>query len=87
MRGEAELTQHELAERSGVHRQSIARLELGTREPSWEMVQKLARALGVPVGRFTDPALIPTEKAPRPRRRPRKAAGRVKPATRKGKRK
>jgi transcriptional regulator with XRE-family HTH domain len=47
LRADAKLTQEELAERSGAHRQTIARLELGTRQPTWETVQLLAAALGV----------------------------------------
>ena len=46
-RAAAKMTQHELAERSGIHRQAIAKLELGDRQPTWETVQALARALGV----------------------------------------
>jgi transcriptional regulator with XRE-family HTH domain len=47
VRAAAKMTQHELAERSGVHRQTIAQLETGVRQPTWETVQALARALGV----------------------------------------
>jgi transcriptional regulator with XRE-family HTH domain len=37
----------DLAERSGVHRQSIWKMEQGQREPSWPTVLALAGALGV----------------------------------------
>jgi transcriptional regulator with XRE-family HTH domain len=47
LRAAAKLTQEELAERAGIHRQTIARLELGTRKPAWDSVLALARALGV----------------------------------------
>jgi transcriptional regulator with XRE-family HTH domain len=72
VRAAAKMTQHELAERSGVHRQTIARLELGTREPTWETVQALARALGVSCQAFeTQPAEAetpPAKKTPRKRK-------------------
>jgi transcriptional regulator with XRE-family HTH domain len=47
LRGAAKLTQHELAERTGLHRQAIAKLETGVTRPTWDTVQALARALGV----------------------------------------
>jgi transcriptional regulator with XRE-family HTH domain len=59
LRDDAKMTQHELADRSGVHRQSIARLELGSMAPSWHMVMLLARALNVSVTAFVDPEIIP----------------------------
>ncbi len=88
-RADAKMTQHELAERSGVHRQTIARLELGTREPTWQTVQLLAGALGVDCRVFGDPSLQPPAAEPsKPRGRPRKDAGQDEPApakkTRKG---
>jgi transcriptional regulator with XRE-family HTH domain len=57
VRAEAKMTQYELADRSGLHRQTIARLELGERQPSWETVQILADVLGVDFSAFADPAL------------------------------
>jgi transcriptional regulator with XRE-family HTH domain len=75
VRAAAKMTQRELADRSGVHRQTIAQLELGTREPTWYTVQLLADALGVDCSVFLDPAL-------------RKNAGQAEPtAKRKPKRK
>jgi transcriptional regulator with XRE-family HTH domain len=59
LRTDAKMTQHELAERAGVTRGAVARMEIGTREPSWIMVQKLAHALNVPVSAFVDPEIIP----------------------------
>jgi DNA-binding XRE family transcriptional regulator len=47
LRAAAKMTQHELAERSGIHRQTIARIELGDHQPSWQTALALARALGV----------------------------------------
>lgn len=59
LRDNAKMTQSELAERAGVARVTVARMEIGEREPSWVMVQKLARALNVPVAEFVDPSIIP----------------------------
>lgn len=47
------LTQTALAASAGMHRQVVAKLELGTNEPSWPSVIKLAEALGVNVSVFT----------------------------------
>jgi transcriptional regulator with XRE-family HTH domain len=55
LRAKAGLTQAELAAKSGLHRQMIARFELGTRGPSWESAVALAAALGVSVQEFVGP--------------------------------
>jgi len=47
LRTEAYLSQKELAERSGVHRTTIMRLELGRQKPHGSTLRKLAGALGV----------------------------------------
>jgi transcriptional regulator with XRE-family HTH domain len=71
LRGEAGLTQEQLAEKAGVKRDAVARWERGTREPSWSNVVALADALGVSTEAFRhEPGPAP---AP-PRGRPRKAA-------------
>jgi putative transcriptional regulator len=76
LRTEAKLTQQELAERAGSHRQTIAHLEMGTRSPSWDTVRALCRALGVSCTAFeTDE---PAGPPPAPRGRPRKDGGEVK---------
>lgn len=74
VREAAGLTQDQLAERAGLYKFSIAKLEQGVREPTWATVQTLARALGVTCDAFTDPELQPpAESEPaRPRSRPRK---------------
>lgn len=59
LREGTKMTQNELAERAGIARNTVARMERGEREPSWVMVQKLARALNVPVAAFVDPEIIP----------------------------
>jgi transcriptional regulator with XRE-family HTH domain len=43
------LTQAALAKKVGVHTVTIARLESGARNPSMALLQRLAKALGVPV--------------------------------------
>jgi transcriptional regulator with XRE-family HTH domain len=70
LRAAAKMTQHELAARSGVHRQTIATLETGERVPSWDTVQALARALGVDCKAFeTLPAEAETPPAKKPTRK------------------
>lgn len=41
------MTQQELADKAGIHRVALAKLEGGTNSPSWETVVKLCEALGV----------------------------------------
>jgi len=41
------ITQQELADRAGMHKLGVAKLEQGLREPTWATVQALAKALGV----------------------------------------
>jgi transcriptional regulator with XRE-family HTH domain len=52
LRERAGLTQGQLAERAGMHRQGVAKLELGEREPSWSTLLALARALAVDLNTF-----------------------------------
>jgi transcriptional regulator with XRE-family HTH domain len=62
------MSQAELARRSGVSRQGLGHLEAGTREPSWETVQRLAAALGVGYADLAYPTLdLPAAPAPTPR--------------------
>ena len=46
------ISQHELARRSGVHYQTVHRMETGAQVPIWETRQKLRRALGLPEERY-----------------------------------
>jgi transcriptional regulator with XRE-family HTH domain len=48
------LTQVELAKKVGVHKMTISRLERGDRQPSMQMLQRLAKALGVPVTKLLE---------------------------------
>jgi len=48
-RKRANLTQAALAKKVRVHQVTIARLETGERRPSVRLLQRLVKALGVPV--------------------------------------
>ncbi len=50
LRENREWTQQELAEKVGVARVTIARIEIGNRRPSLELLERLAKALRVKVG-------------------------------------
>jgi DNA-binding XRE family transcriptional regulator len=52
----ADLTQDELAERSGLAQSHICRLELGQHSPNGATLEKLSRALGVDPSAFELPA-------------------------------
>jgi transcriptional regulator with XRE-family HTH domain len=53
-RDEKGLTQQELAEATGIHANTIARLERGVHEPAWPLVLALAKALGVSCEAFSE---------------------------------
>src|SRR5579885_2341720 len=55
LRRERGMTQAQLAERAGLHLHGLTKLEQGDRQPSWETVQTLAKALGVTCEAFTEP--------------------------------
>lgn len=48
------MTQEALADASAVHRVQIARYESGKAVPTWDLVQKLAKALGVTCEAFAE---------------------------------
>ena len=50
IRQQRKLTQAELARRVGVHSITITRVETGARQPSMDLLQRLAKALKVKVG-------------------------------------
>jgi transcriptional regulator with XRE-family HTH domain len=71
LREAAGLSQPQLAERAGMNRFGIAKLEQGVREPTWATVQAIARALGLGCQDFeVQPA--PPVAPPAGRRRGRK---------------
>lgn len=53
-REERELTQEQVAERSGVQAGEISRIETGKRDPQVSTVLKLAKALGLPPGKLLE---------------------------------
>jgi len=54
LREQRGLTQEQLSERSGVSRTYLARLETGRQDPTLSTLEKLAKALGVKVGRLLE---------------------------------
>ena len=50
--GRAGLTPPQLAEKAGLAASGVRHLIAGTRKPTWDTVQKLAGALGVPTDSF-----------------------------------
>ncbi len=54
IREKRKLSQAALAERVGVDRVTIARIETGARNPSMPLVHRLAKALKVKVGRLLE---------------------------------
>lgn len=70
-----QLSQAELARRSGVPQPTISAYILRRNRPSWDHVQALARALGVTCMDLSDDEVpeVPEPPPPRPRGRPRKS--------------
>lgn len=65
LRAERGLTQEQLCERSGISLDAVNRIERGTRVPTIETLERLAKGLNVPVGQFFAP-----ERDHRPRKPP-----------------
>src|SRR5262245_46152789 len=73
LREKAGMSQGELAERAGLTRQAVSRLEGADNEPGWRTVQRLARALGLDCRAFEDADIVmPTVEPKKPPGRPRK---------------
>lgn len=53
-RARLELTQEQVADRSGVHATEISRIEAGKRDPKVTTVERLAAAVEVPPGRLLE---------------------------------
>jgi transcriptional regulator with XRE-family HTH domain len=49
-----ELTQEQVAERSGVHATEVSRIEAGKRDPKVSTLRRLARAVELPPGRLLE---------------------------------
>src|SRR5262245_38308831 len=79
LRDQAGLSQAELARASGVPVWTLRGYEQGRREPLWQVLFKLADALGVSVEVFRD-CVANGEPAPLPRGRPKKPAPAEAPA-------
>ena len=76
LRAERGITQEELAERVGIFRTYMSRVETGLGNPTLTTIHALADSLGVSV---TDLFVVPTVKAPvRTRSRALSSRGRVK---------
>ena len=54
LRAERGMTQEALAEKAGISRSYITRLELGQQDPTLGTLEKLAKALKVPVAKFLE---------------------------------
>jgi transcriptional regulator with XRE-family HTH domain len=76
LREAAGLSQAQLAERAGMHRFGVAKIERGERVPGWDTVLALGKALGVPCTAFdVDEGTQGPAATPRGPGRPQKAAG------------
>lgn len=60
------MTQQQLADAIGQHKDTISRFERGQYKPTWETVIDLAKALGVTCEAFSDD-IAPSPKKPRGR--------------------
>jgi transcriptional regulator with XRE-family HTH domain len=58
LRKTAGLSMYRLAKLARLSNQAIGYLEEGTRDPSWDTVQKLAAALKVSTEEFRDPGIV-----------------------------
>jgi len=54
LREQRGLTQEALAKKAGISRAYLARLEMGIHDPHLSRLRKLAKALGVKVGRLVE---------------------------------
>ena len=68
LRVAAGLTQAQLAEKVGRHRESIAFLEADKNDPGWASVQALAAALGVDCTAFAEPRALKKADAAAPKK-------------------
>lgn len=52
LRKQRKLSQEALAAKAGIHRVSLANIERGARQPTLDTLERLAKALGVPLVRL-----------------------------------
>lgn len=52
IRERRDISQTALAKKVGVHRVTVARIESGSRQPSMDLLQRLAKALKVPLSKL-----------------------------------
>ncbi|HEY2908668.1 MAG TPA: helix-turn-helix transcriptional regulator [Gemmataceae bacterium] len=69
VREEKGLTQKALGEGAGVHPNTVARMERGEVEPSWQVVLAFAKALGVDCSAFSGCEDVAGEPAAKPAKR------------------
>ncbi|NLT06630.1 MAG: helix-turn-helix transcriptional regulator [Solirubrobacterales bacterium] len=48
------LTQEDLASKAGLHPTYISDIERGARNPSWDVIARLAEGIGVPAARIAE---------------------------------
>jgi transcriptional regulator with XRE-family HTH domain len=76
LREAAGVSQYALAKMTGLSRQALSYLETEGGAPSWETVQKIARALGLSCAAFEDAGLeLPEYKRGKPGPKPRQGRG------------
>src|SRR5262245_38967034 len=75
LRTAAELSQMDLAVKAGVNLFTVAKLEQGQREPTWDTVQRIAAALEVSCEEFVTKPDAPPPAQAGPKRRRKKGGG------------
>ena len=69
------ITLYRLAKEAGISTGMMSKLKAGSAQPSWETVQKIAKALGVTCEAFSQPIDLPAVSEARGRGRPPGKAG------------
>jgi transcriptional regulator with XRE-family HTH domain len=74
LRKAAGVSRYALAKRTGLTLQALTYLETSDRVPSWDTVQRVARALGLSTAAFEDEGLVlpeykPAKRGPKPKKR------------------
>jgi transcriptional regulator with XRE-family HTH domain len=72
LRAAAGVSQYALAKMTGLTHQAVSYLEAGERQPTWDTVQRIARALGLSCEAFADEGLVlPVYKPGKPGPKPK----------------